>query len=712
MSGKQLRLQALPLPLVILALLEDLLPMRGRGQHHLGAGHHVGNCQETFGRRKPPIFPSLFLYLVGNVGKAIRQVDFHDLSRNARDDINIVTRFRQPWSDLHHGTRRRTHLAGCYNPCMAIVQVPIWKKSLFATVVAAAFFIGLEAVLSLVGVRPAAVSEDPLVGFSGTLPLFVPDESSSTAAHMVTAPNKLGLFNRQQFANPKPKGTFRVFCLGGSTCYGHPYDDRTSFAGWLRELLPCVDDSRRWEVINAGGVSYASYREAALVEELGQYEPDLFILFTGHNEFLEERTYGDLRTLPSAVKDASGLLARTRTYTALRQLLAPRPPAVTRTMLPAEVDAVLDHSVGPSAYHRNEPLKRQIVEHFEFNLRRIAGLARAAGADVLFITPVSNLKDCSPFKSEHRAGQSASQREQWSEHFQRGRSMQATGDLPAALSEWDACLAIDDQYAEVHYRRGQCLFALDRFDEARTAFVRARDEDICPLRAITPLVEAVRRAAVGADVPLIDFEQRLMRHCQQQFQQAIPGRELFLDHVHPTIEVNGLVARAVLEELLKRGTVHADASWHNRCWTAVSEKVESQLTPEDRAVGQRMIAKVFSWAGKLEEAGPAALAALKVLPEDRESLFIAGAYEKLLGHDRTGNEYYRQALETEVKENPRDVEARQFLAKTLIELGEPDAARQQLREALRLRPESAEARQLFEKLGTPQSGKSGKSVRP
>ena len=43
--------------------------------------------------------------------------------------------------------------------------------------------------------------------------------------------------------------TYRIFCLGGSTTYGRPYNDTTSFAGWLRELLPVADPQRRWEVI-------------------------------------------------------------------------------------------------------------------------------------------------------------------------------------------------------------------------------------------------------------------------------------------------------------------------------------------------------------------------------------------------------------------------------------------------------------------------------
>jgi hypothetical protein len=46
--------------------------------------------------------------------------------------------------------------------------------------------------------------------------------------------------------------------MGGSTVYGRPYDDTTSFPGWLRELLPVADLTSNWEVINTGGESYAN----------------------------------------------------------------------------------------------------------------------------------------------------------------------------------------------------------------------------------------------------------------------------------------------------------------------------------------------------------------------------------------------------------------------------------------------------------------------
>ena len=53
----------------------------------------------------------------------------------------------------------------------------------------------------------------------------------------------------------REKNVPRILCLGGSTTYGRPFDDATSFCGWLRVLLPVADPSRRWEVVNCGGIA-------------------------------------------------------------------------------------------------------------------------------------------------------------------------------------------------------------------------------------------------------------------------------------------------------------------------------------------------------------------------------------------------------------------------------------------------------------------------
>jgi protein O-GlcNAc transferase len=80
--------------------------------------------------------------------------------------------------------------------------------------------------------------------------------------------------------------------MGESTTYGHPYNDATSFNGWLREFLAAMAPDRGWEAINAGGISYGS--QGSQAAKLGpdiaavQYEAGLAAqLFNRFDEAIE-----------------------------------------------------------------------------------------------------------------------------------------------------------------------------------------------------------------------------------------------------------------------------------------------------------------------------------------------------------------------------------------------------------------------------------------
>lgn len=146
---------------------------------------------------------------------------------------------------------------------------------------------GLELLLWACGVKQAYLRRDPYAGFTPQVPHFQVETSAGGEELVTVVPNKRESLNAQTFSRHKPPGTYRIICLGGSATYGRPFFDHTSFPGWLRVLLPKADPSRKWEVINAGAISYASYRVKGLMAEMAQYEPDLFIAYVGNNEFLK-----------------------------------------------------------------------------------------------------------------------------------------------------------------------------------------------------------------------------------------------------------------------------------------------------------------------------------------------------------------------------------------------------------------------------------------
>ncbi len=501
------------------------------------------------------------------------------------------------------------------------VRLSLGKKVLFGLLVTCGFFVCLELSLALLGLGKNVDTSDPYVGFSKQIPLLERVTDDQGQVQLRTAANKLVWFNDQQFPLKKPANTRRVFCLGGSTTFGRPFSDPTSFCGWLREFLPLADDRTRWEVINAGGVSYASYRVAAVMEELAQYDPDLFIVYSGQNEFLERRTYAEMFETSDLNFAVSGVLRHTRTWGVLQAALH-RPGERQRLspaeMLPGEVDEMLNHTIGPADYHRDDQWHAKVLQHYEWNLRRMVAIACEAGAEIAFVVPASNEKNCSPFKSEFQPG---IDQLPVNELLERAAVEANNGQWPQAITTLRQAQQIDDQYALIDYRLGQAFWETGDIREAQQAFQRALNRDVCPLRAPEDFLNTVRKVAAEQNTTLIDFDKRLRELCVQEQGHAILGEEYFLDHVHPTIDAHRQLALWIMEGLRAGGVIAHEAIPDSQQQVVV-DRVLASIDIEQQGVALRNLAKVLHWAGKFDEAAPRARDALQCIPDDPESLLV------------------------------------------------------------------------------------------
>lgn len=153
----------------------------------------------------------------------------------------------------------------------------ILRDACVGLAVAAVGFGGLEAGLRLFGVGADASRPTLSRGFDPTRAYLVPD------------PGVPGGF-RTQFNDPKipdrpipPKGDARrVLLLGGSNTEAFP-------ATWLQQRLNELRrDEGRFEVINLGRPGYGSERVTViLMQALELLDPDVCIVYSGHNEFVE-----------------------------------------------------------------------------------------------------------------------------------------------------------------------------------------------------------------------------------------------------------------------------------------------------------------------------------------------------------------------------------------------------------------------------------------
>jgi hypothetical protein len=420
-------------------------------------------------------------------------------------------------------------------------------------------FVAAEAILTLLDWGRPTYRDDPFVGFRAVHPLFVLNEEGTRCE---VAGSRQGYFRPESFPRRKAPDEFRIFCLGGSTVQGRPFAIETSFTTWLELALEAAEPDRRWEVVNCGGVSYASYRLVPILEEVLRYEPDLVIVYTGHNEFLEDRTYAHVKHMPKIVARPWAFVLETRTYTLLREAYvrlvgrSDGPARPDRPILASEVDAMLDYRDGLAEYHHDDRWRRNVIEHFRYNLRRMVQIARGANVPLVLMNPVANLRDCPPFKSEHRDGLQPDELQRWERLVARAAECEKTNVYQAALV-LERAIEIDDQHAGSHYMLAKCYDALGMTDKARQSYLRAKERDVCPLRILEPMHRAILDVARETGTPLVDVR----RLFEGLTETGIPGGYRLLDHVHPSIPGHQLIADALADEMVRLGFVHPVPGW-------------------------------------------------------------------------------------------------------------------------------------------------------
>ena len=559
------------------------------------------------------------------------------------------------------------------------------KKLLFAVIVTAVVAVAFEGGLILCGVEPDYLGDDTYAGFVSHIPHFVPN-TADDGETMTVAGSKTDVLNPISFAPIKPADTYRIVCVGGSTTYGRPFFDETSFAGWLRVFLSEADPSKNWEVINAGAVSYASYRIKGLMQELAAYEPDLYIIYTGHNEFLERRTYENLLSQPNWWRESLSLVSHTRTATVLRQTLdtvgiATRRPELA-TILSNDVNRIPLNAVGPDAYRRNEIFRRQVVEHFSHALEAMLTIAEESDAETMLIVPASNLADFAPFKSQHVSTITAEERTRWQELYQNALKLTQERRLTDALVKLQEAESIDGRRADLHFAKGQLLLGLKSYDKAAQAFRLAKQEDICPLRAIDEIVQQIRQIARARGTMLVDFDSLAAQHSDYK----IPNRKLFHDHIHLTIQANQLLAQAILAELGESGLVNIPAAWPDRL-PRVIERVESRIDGPRYADDLLRLASLLMKLNQHVMARQQAITAFELSGRSADKGIAVSKLLLRMGAPRDAT----QVMQNAVLADPESAAVRCQLGVALLAGGQANAALEQLESALKMDAELAEA---------------------
>ncbi len=338
-----------------------------------------------------------------------------------------------------------------------------------------------------------------------------------------------------------PPGTLRVCLLGGSEALGEP-DPSFGIGRQLELMLQSRYPDHPVEVIQMaldGGNSHV-LREAA--RDLPLLKPDAVIVLTGNDEVAGP--YGPASGLgrfhqSSRIARIMTLFSRTR----LSQLCI----AAIDRLFPARAD--LD------AWRSQEPITlkgrmspgdsrlKTVSRSFRKNLAAILREASRASPVVIACTVPVNLRDCAPFATSYLEDETAAQEVR--ETLRAALAAEAATNRLEASRLYADAIRRDPSHAEALFRAARLSLAENRTAEAAALFSRARDADALRLRIDSRLNALIRECAANASVSLLDAEALFAIRSPQ----GIPGRELFLDHVHFTFEGGHLLASALVDRM-------------------------------------------------------------------------------------------------------------------------------------------------------------------
>ena len=461
-----------------------------------------------------------------------------------------------------------------------------------AVVLGVAPFVALEAALRLFSIGEDAATTDLHSGFGVAAPLFVLDEDGE---NYTTGLGREQFFVTQSFEARKPDNQFRIFCLGGSTVQGRPYLPDTAFGKWLELELNAMDNYKEHKVINCGGISYASYRLRPLVEEIINYEPDLILVATGHNEFLEDKTYSEVKTRSSTRIWIENSAKSLRSVMLLRKLVggAARIEPTTETKVSSEsLDTRLDDPSGYASYHRDGKWHEYVCGQFERSVNSIVDTCQSARVPLALVQLGANLRDCPPFKSEHREGLTVEDEQRWQEIFD-AASLADDSNPETGLELYLQALQIDVKYPLLHFRIARCYDALGQFENARQHYQNALDLDVCPLRKCSRLGKILVDIATRKSVTLVDAESAISEFSPE----SICGYESYIDHVHPTIAAHQTIAQQIVAGVPELrpipGSTQLTTQQRRHLYR---DYLKTQLPPSYYSNGRRRIGWLEGWA--------------------------------------------------------------------------------------------------------------------
>ncbi len=337
--------------------------------------------------------------------------------------------------------------------------------------------------------------------------LFVnPDLPYRYATNMITPP----AVTLDAFKKEKSDSTFRVFVMGGSSTAGFPYAYNATFPRYINRKLSLLHPNVNIEVINLGITAHNSYTIADLANEVIEQNPDLVLIYAGHNEYYgilgvgSTASYGSSRRLTKIMIELNQL----KIYQLVNKIISLSAKTFNDEKEKKSNETLMSKMIGENKILYESELYWQGIEQFKLNMEYFLDELKQNNLNVILGKLASNQMQ-KPFVSVN---------------------------------------ADKNKDAKSLYNSGIELLKQSKFVEAKKLFNLAKEHDALRFRAPEQINSIISNLGKQFSYPVIPIDSIFQAHSPNK----IIGYNLMVDHLHPNIEGYNLIGESFLNEMNKQ----------------------------------------------------------------------------------------------------------------------------------------------------------------
>ena len=327
----------------------------------------------------------------------------------------------------------------------------------------------------------------------------------------------------------KKPGTFRVFVLGESSAAGFPFDPTGSYSRYIRDRLQLVYPAQNIEVVNVSMAAINSIVIKDMLPEILKQEPDLILLYAGHNEY-----YGVFGAASQSWFAGNTTMISLMLYLNNFKTVELLRNGINGISSWFKSDGQSSGATLMARMAKNNlvpyqsPLYKAGLKQFENTLTDIIHEIKEKNVPLIIGTLTSNIKDQTPFVSLN-----GKQSESADYFFQKAKEV---------------------------LRQGNSI-------DAKKYFIKAKELDALRFRAPEEINSIIKKLAANNNIPLIDFEEAF----NSLSKDGIAGNNLFVDHLHPTLHGYMVFGKLFYEAMEKNNFLPASTKQN------ISDAVQDSL---------------------------------------------------------------------------------------------------------------------------------------